>query len=407
MADATPHTDSLRSIVTFEDVFIHFTREEWDLLTESQKRLYHKTMVNNFSLVMSVGLESSRYRLISPPEPESAPEVPARIGIAAAVAKVSQESPVPSPGHSVDVRDDSSVSIKISDVRSLQVAPSIQKSPLCDTCNPVFNGVFQPAGQLETSSEEQPYTCGSCGRVFPLGVSLDEMQRWQSGEAVTRRERDQASSVNCHRCHGSGTACTCEKGEEDISASSGVVQHRGTQNGENPGTSAECKETFPTGQRDHPYSGSEGACSHQEECVQQQEIYVRERSYECNTCGRVFDCRDTFNNHQEVHTRERLCQCDVCGKSFTRSCYVKIHKRLHTGIRPFVCDECGKTYICKSHLSLHKKSHTIESLRRQHVVGNVLLIPVLVNSREVTQEQGLRHSANGGEPKEDSPTSGQ
>ncbi|XP_044792923.1 zinc finger protein 671 [Bubalus bubalis] len=87
MADAAPHTDSLRSIVTFEDVFIHFTREEWDLLTESQKRLYLKTMVNNFSLVMSVGLESSRYRLISPPEPESAPEVPARIGIAAAVAE--------------------------------------------------------------------------------------------------------------------------------------------------------------------------------------------------------------------------------------------------------------------------------------------------------------------------------
>ena len=79
--------------MTFEDVFIHFTREEWDLLTESQKRLYLKTMVNNFSLVMSVGLESSRYRLISPPEPESAPEVPARIGIAAAVAEVSQESP--------------------------------------------------------------------------------------------------------------------------------------------------------------------------------------------------------------------------------------------------------------------------------------------------------------------------
>ncbi|KAI4545553.1 hypothetical protein MG293_005819 [Ovis ammon polii] len=85
MADAAPHTDSLKSIVTFEDVFIRFTREEWDLLTESQKRLYHKTMVDNFALVMSVGLESSRYRLISPPEPESAPEVPARIGIAAAV----------------------------------------------------------------------------------------------------------------------------------------------------------------------------------------------------------------------------------------------------------------------------------------------------------------------------------
>lgn len=407
MADAAPHTDSLKSIVTFEDVFIRFTREEWDLLTESQKRLYHKTMVDNFALVMSVGLESSRYRLIFPPEPESAPEVPARIGIAAAVEEVSQESPGPSPDHSVEDRDDSSVSIKISNVRSLQVAPSIQNSPLCDTCNPVFGGIFQLAGQSETSSEQQPYMCGSCGRAFPLSVSLDQMQRWQSGGTVTRRERDQAASVNSHGCHGLGTACTREKGEEDISASSGVVQHRGTQNGENPCTSAECKETFPTGQRDHQCSGSEGACGHQEGCVQQQEIYVRERSYECNTCGRVLNCRDAFNNHQEVHSRERSCECDVCGKSFTRSSYVKIHKRLHTGIRPFVCDECGKTYITKSHLTLHKKTHTIESLSRRLVVGNVLLIPVLVNAREVTQEQGLGHSANEGEPKEASPASHQ
>ncbi|XP_068819340.1 zinc finger protein 671-like [Capricornis sumatraensis] len=407
MADAAPHTDSLKSIVTFEDVFIRFTREEWDLLTESQKRLYHKTMVDNFALVMSVGLESSRYRLMSPPEPESAPEVPARIGIAAAVEEVSQESPGPSPGHSVEDRDDSSVSIKISNVRSLQVVPSIQNSPLCHMCNPDFGGVFQLAGQPETSSEQQTYMCGSCGRAFPLSVSLDQMQRWQSGGTVTRRERDQAASVNSHGCHGLGTACTREKGEEDISASSGVVQHRGTQDGENPCTSAECKETFPTGQRDHQSSGSEGACGHQEGCVQQQEIYVQERSYECNTCGRVFNCRDTFNNHQEVHRRERSGECDVCGKSFTCSSYVKIHKRLHTGIRPFVCDECGKTYITKSHLTVHKKTHTIESLSRRLVVENVLLIPVLVNAREVTQEQGLGHSANEGEPKEASPTSDQ
>ena len=72
-----------------------------------------------------------------------------------------------------------------------------------------------------------------------------------------------------------------------------------------------------------------------------------------------------------------------------------------------MCDECGKTYITKSHLTLHKKTHTIESLSRRLVVGNVLLIPVLVNAREVTQEQGLGHSANEGEPKEASPTSHQ
>ncbi|XP_070318798.1 zinc finger protein 671-like [Odocoileus virginianus] len=421
MADAAPHTGSLSPIVTFADVFIDFTREEWDLLTESQKRLYHKTMVDNFSLVMSVGLDCSRYRLISPPESERAPVVPARIGIAAAVAEVSQESPGPSPGPSVEDRDASSeqgMPIKISNVESRKVVPSIQNSHLCDMCNPTFSGVFQLAGQPETSSEQQPYICGSCGRAFPLSVSLDQMERWQSGGTVARRERDQAFSVNSHRCHGLGTACTCEKGEEDVSASSGVVQHRGTHNAENPCTSAERKESFHTGQKERQCSGSEGAYNQeervqeervpeervpeervpeervQEERVQQQEFCLPEMSYECNTCGRVFNCRDLFNNHQKVHTRERSWNCDECGKSFTRKSYVKVHKRLHSGIRPFVCDKCGKSYISKSHLNVHSKSHTIESLQRL-IAGNMLMIPALANLREVTPEHGLSHSANG------------
>lgn len=37
------YTDSPQKHCDLEDVFIRFTREEWDLLNESQKRLYHKT----------------------------------------------------------------------------------------------------------------------------------------------------------------------------------------------------------------------------------------------------------------------------------------------------------------------------------------------------------------------------
>ena len=119
-----------------------------------------------------------------------------------------------------------------------------------------------------------------------------------------------------------------------------------------------------------------------------------EMSYECNTCGRVFNCRELFNNHQTVHTGESSWECDECGKCFSRKSYVKIHKRLHSGIRPFVCNKCGKTYISKSHLNLHNKRHTIENLRRLFVT-NMLMIPALVNLREVTLEHGRSHAANG------------
>uniref|UniRef100_A0A8C8XYK4 KRAB domain-containing protein n=1 Tax=Panthera leo TaxID=9689 RepID=A0A8C8XYK4_PANLE len=67
MAEAATETD--RNIVTFEDVCIYFSREEWDLLDEAQKCLYCHVVLENFLLVTSLGLIISRYHLIPQPQP--------------------------------------------------------------------------------------------------------------------------------------------------------------------------------------------------------------------------------------------------------------------------------------------------------------------------------------------------
>ncbi|XP_070258208.1 zinc finger protein 773-like isoform X2 [Myotis yumanensis] len=46
--------------VTFEDIALYFSREEWSLLDEGQRQLYLNVMLENFELISSLGFHSLR-----------------------------------------------------------------------------------------------------------------------------------------------------------------------------------------------------------------------------------------------------------------------------------------------------------------------------------------------------------